>query len=337
MSLTSSRPRVRREAKRDWSSQLQDTGDIVGRASSIEEIVGILSRRGCTDLTSEIDFNKCSECAVAGGGYCDVFRGALRSGTVIAIKSLRVYDHPGTDTNRKKLLKHAAKELYHWSKLEHTNILPLMGLALFRGCISMVSQWMAYGNLTSYLSKNPDADRIDLCIGICAGLCYIHKIDMVHGDLKGANVMISSAGEPLIADFGNAHLRELTLRFTDTTNPGLSLRWAAPELFTDDDNKPNKMSDVYSYGMETFTGKIPFDDKSERWVITSLTSGRSSLSPARPEIIANDEIWEILTSCWMRDPNNRPTITAIQERLRAAEKSIRSAQREYNGEVSDKN
>ncbi|CAE6413358.1 unnamed protein product [Rhizoctonia solani] len=258
MSLKNSRfRRVQRGAGPDSSPQSQETEEIVGQASSIEEIVEILSKRGCADLTLEIDFNKCSDYAVAGGGYCDVFRGVLHSGTIIAIKSLRVYDNPGADKNRKKLLKHAAKELYHWSKLDHPNILPLMGLALYRGYISMVSEWMSDGNLTSYIRTNPTVDRMGLCVGICAGLFYIHEKGMVHGDLKGAsygspspaNVMISSTGEALIADFGNAHLRELTLRFTNTTNPGLSFRWAAPELFTEEDNKPNTKSDVYAYGM----------------------------------------------------------------------------------------
>ncbi|CAE6409559.1 unnamed protein product [Rhizoctonia solani] len=191
-----------------------------------------------------------------------------------------------------------------------------MGLALYRGYISMVSEWMSNGNLTSYIRTNPTVDRMGLCVGICAGLFYIHEKGMVHGDLKGANVMISSTGEPLIADFGNAHLRELTLRFTNTTNPGLSFRWAAPELFTEEDNKPNTKSDVYAYGMETFTGKIPFEDKSERWILKSLSLG--TLSPNRPENGINDELWEILSSCWVRDPDTRPSMSVVMEQLRIA-------------------
>ncbi|CCO35586.1 hypothetical protein BN14_09704 [Rhizoctonia solani AG-1 IB] len=130
------------------------------------------------------------------------------------------------DQNRTKLLKHAAKELYHWSKLIHPNVLPLMGLAIFRGHIAMVSKWMEYGNLSNYLDKNPSTNRIDL-----------------------ANVMISSEGVAMIADFGNAHLRELTLKFTNTASRGFSLRWAAPELFSEDEQAcvANMKSDVYAY------------------------------------------------------------------------------------------
>lgn len=37
--------------------------------------------------------------------------------------------------------------------------------------------------------------------------------------------MVSSDGTALIADFGNAELRELTLKFTNTTTGGVSIRW----------------------------------------------------------------------------------------------------------------
>lgn len=71
-----------------------------------------------------------------------------------------------------------------------------MGLAVFRGYISMISPWMKEGNLTAFLRFNPNVDRIKLvsgscwrytkancketkCIDICVGLCYIHTNNMV--------------------------------------------------------------------------------------------------------------------------------------------------------------
>jgi hypothetical protein len=37
-----------------------------------------------------------------------------------------------------------------------------MGLTIYRGHISMVSEWMDNGTLTQYLAHNPDADRVQL-------------------------------------------------------------------------------------------------------------------------------------------------------------------------------
>lgn len=226
--------------------------EIIGSASSVEEIIHALARRGCLDLTSSIDPAQCSKFPCAGGGFCDVFKGALSGGFKIAIKSLRIYDGPEAegDSNRRKILKRAARELYHWSKLQHCNILPLMGLAMFRGHISMVSPWLEKGNLMVYLKLNPDVDRIQLCMDVCEGLLYIHTREMVHGDLKAANIMVATNGTAMVADFGNAQLNELTMKFTSATKRGFSVRWAAPELLLQDDGpQMSKEADVYAYGM----------------------------------------------------------------------------------------
>lgn len=58
---------------------------------SIEEIIGGLAKRGCADLTPSIDLTTCSDYPLAGGGFCDVYQGALSNGARVAIKSLKVY------------------------------------------------------------------------------------------------------------------------------------------------------------------------------------------------------------------------------------------------------
>ncbi|EUC54411.1 tyrosine kinase domain protein [Rhizoctonia solani AG-3 Rhs1AP] len=197
----------------------------IGSATSVGEIIAVLAKRGCADLTEHINWAGCGSLPVAGGGFCDVYQGELYNSTKIAIRSLRIFDSHGED-NQTTMLKNAAKEIYHWSKLRHQNVLSLMGLAIYRGQISMVSEWMTNGNLSQYLIKHPEANRLALSRDMGAGLHHIHSQDMVHGDLKAVNVMISPEGVAMIADFGNARLKELTLQFTGTTLRSVSLRWA---------------------------------------------------------------------------------------------------------------
>lgn len=291
--------------------------DIIGSATSIDEIIAALAKRGCINLTSSINLAACSEFPCAGGGFCDVYRGELRDGTKIAIKSLRVYDGPNGDSQRRKILKHAARELYHWSKLRHSNVLPLMGLMLFRDHISMVSEWMDNGSLISFLRVNPHVNKIQLCMNICDGLCYIHANKMVHGDLKAANVMISRRGVAMIADFGNAQLKDLTLRFSNTGNNSFSVRWAAPELLTEDDgSQASKQADVYAYGMtvlEVMTGKIPFEGTPERRVVYLVAVEQKH--PPRPDVGLDDDLWEVLNLCWTPSPLQRPSITDVSDHL----------------------
>ena len=54
------------------------------------------------------------------------------------------------------MVQHAARELYTWNKCSHPNIMPLLGLAVFRDRIGMVAPWMENGTLRSYyLSDKP--------------------------------------------------------------------------------------------------------------------------------------------------------------------------------------
>lgn len=43
--------------------------------------------------------------------------------------------------------------------------------------------------------------------------------------------MVSSLGIAMIADFGNAQLKDITLKFSDTTGFGTSLRWTVCKYF----------------------------------------------------------------------------------------------------------
>lgn len=83
----------------DWHRALPDCNVRCYTAcvQPIEGIIGALAKRGCLDLTSSIDSAASSDRPCAGGGFCDVYRGKLKNGTRIAIKSLRVYESSPLD------------------------------------------------------------------------------------------------------------------------------------------------------------------------------------------------------------------------------------------------
>ncbi|CAE6536401.1 unnamed protein product [Rhizoctonia solani] len=200
--------------------------DVVTSAMPCTDIVAILTRHGCTDLTSSLDESACSSFPIANGGLGDVFRGRLINGMTVAIKTIRAYYDQGQLS--RAYHKRAAREIYTWSKCKHPNVVELIGLAVFRECLAMISHWEENGTLLHYLSKHPSADRCHLSTSICAGLVYLHENDIVHGDLKGANILIAGDGRPMLMDFGNASLLDATLQFTQTnTGPSFSLRWTA--------------------------------------------------------------------------------------------------------------
>ncbi|KAG9098021.1 hypothetical protein FS749_004907 [Ceratobasidium sp. UAMH 11750] len=131
----------------------------------------------------------------------------------------------------------------------------------------MVTLWMENGSLPTYLNRHFDIDRCNMSVHVCKGLVYLHSTGLVHGDLKGQNVLVSDQGVPMITDFGNAVLQQGTLQFTETMNaPQFTPRWTvrmveckrimttngccnqAPELL-DDGPKQSQEADVYALGM----------------------------------------------------------------------------------------
>ncbi|QRV92195.1 Serine/threonine-protein kinase [Ceratobasidium sp. AG-Ba] len=190
--------------------------------STLADVVSSLRLRGCTDMTSQLDVATCGEYPVSSGGFGDIYRCRLTSGVDVAIKTVRLYG--GSSDQDKKHLKHAAQELYAWSKCKHPNVQPLLGLAMFRGQVGMVAEWESNGSMPEYIEKHMDVDR---CVMIAEGLAYLHSSGVIHGDLKGANVLVSRDGIPRLADFGNAKLQEYTMKFTKTsTKETVSSRWA---------------------------------------------------------------------------------------------------------------
>ncbi|KAG9111308.1 hypothetical protein FRC07_008064 [Ceratobasidium sp. 392] len=183
---------------------------VVDSTMVASEIIAHLGSRNCPDLSDQLDEELCSRHPLSNGGYGDVYRGSLKSGESVALKSM-------IDT---------ARELYTWSKCQHAHVAKLLGLAMFRNQIAMVSPWMENGSMMSYIERNPSADRCQLCAQVAEGLTYLHHIDLIHGDVKAANVLISDQGVAMLTDFGNSILKLSTLRFAGTdTGCKISVRW----------------------------------------------------------------------------------------------------------------
>ncbi|KAG8730097.1 hypothetical protein FRC11_007426, partial [Ceratobasidium sp. 423] len=290
----------------------------IGGHMSVQDIVGHLAGCGCEDLTANLDPSTFSECPNSHGGFSDVYRGRLSTGAHVAVKALRISIE---NIENPKHLKRAARELYTWSNCKHPNVLQLLGLAVFRGRIGMVSPWMDHGTVPRYLDGNTAMDRCNLCVQICDGLAYLHEtgIQKVHGDLKGANVLALADGTPVLTDFGNSTFLGRTLLFTETTREGsLTGRWAAPELL-EGSGQPSKEADVYALGMtmlEVITGRVPYDGKGD-FAVLKLVSKKKH--PERPnehiptESRDGNKLWRLLKKCWAHDPEKRPSASRVAE------------------------
>ncbi|CAE6502262.1 unnamed protein product [Rhizoctonia solani] len=288
----------------------------ISRQMMAPEVIFHLVAHGCQNLTSAMDLGAFNDHPASNGGSSDVYCGRLLDGTQVALKALRISLN-NFSQNRPKHFKQSARELHTWSKCRHPNVLPLLGLAEFRGRIGMVSPWMGQGSLLRYLNRIPGVDRCGLCVQICDGLSYLHEIGIVHGDLKGANVLVSDDGIPVITDFGNSLHTNQSVKFTQTTShKSLTIRWSAPELLTGP-GEPSRAADVYALAMtiyEVMAGTIPYHKKKEKQVLVLLLHKWEP--PERPQGIPighgdGDKLWKLLGRCWALDPAMRPSASEV--------------------------
>lgn len=254
---------------------------------------------------------------VAGGRFSDVYSGTLASGVRVAISCVRTRR---TDDAAKihALIVH---ESSFWANINHPNVLALYGVGWYDGKLALVTPWMGNGNLRQYVHHNPGANRWEICRQLAGALDYLHKFQVVHGDLKTTNVFVSDEGVPKLGDFGKTARFESMFTDTCMQYDEESVRWGAPELITVESvgSVQSTASDVYALGMtilEVMTGRKPFHEyKSMASVAIAVIQGKQ---PSRPsELVADswlgDEIWQMLVSCWSFEVGSRATASEIND------------------------
>ncbi|KAL0580980.1 hypothetical protein V5O48_001072 [Marasmius crinis-equi] len=236
----------------------------------------------------------------------------------LCLKVLRFQDgeQNGDDVSR------LFKEPLLWMKLGHRNILPFLGLnvELFPRTLCLVSPWMENGPILSYLAKNPDHDRLAIMLEIAAGMKYLHSCQVLHGNIKAANVLVDGTGQCLLTDLS------LAVDFSGTVMSDArgdvakeSLRWMAPEMFRDQSQENPSIldirelsQDVYAYGctlFEIITGEPPFAHLSDDAVTSLILKNRR---PERPLIHwCPDNVWSLVVACWTMESRLRPRAAAI--------------------------
>ncbi|TEB29309.1 kinase-like protein [Coprinellus micaceus] len=203
----------------------------------------------------------CTASPVAVGGFGDVYKARLGDQDV-AVKVMRGAVAGGLSQH--SLIKCFAQEVVLWSHVSHLNILPFYGVHVSSSeqhgtppRVSLLSPWMENGNIIEYNKANPHIERGALVLDIVRGLDYLHSFNpsIVHGDLKGDNILVSPSGRACIADFGLGRLVQDKGWLTSAASTlfGAHL-YLAPELLDDQPTdigytaKRSLSTDVYAFG-----------------------------------------------------------------------------------------
>ena len=156
----------------------------------------------------------------------------------------------------------------------------------------------------------PVSSALDLALKISDALAFAHREGIIHRDIKPANVLMTAAGEPLLADFGLARIE--TDVGSDLTVTAIALgtpRYMAPEQATSL-KSASHLSDMYSFGVilyEMLTGKPPYDintDMGMEQVIRTIRE-RIPISPRRHRPSLSTSLEAVVMKLLDKEPRQR--------------------------------
>ncbi|TFK19388.1 kinase-like protein [Coprinopsis marcescibilis] len=263
---------------------------------------------------------ECDDQPMTAGNFGEVYRGRFQ-GQNVALKVVKLYQKSAVLKN----IQAVSREAIIWSNLSHRNVLPFYGIYQLDDKykrICMVSPWMENGNVQDYLKQGLCPNRVWLLSDVASGIAYLHANGVIHGDIKGMNILITDSGHACLTDFGLSNIAESNIiswsSVCSSSSHSGTIRWQAPEFFNPEDeaNRPKTTkSDIYAFACvcyEIMTGNIPFYEYSrDPTVMIKVMHGSRPSKPA-PDSDAfvsfglTELIWELMERCWQREPSLRP-------------------------------
>ncbi|CAL4989476.1 unnamed protein product [Urochloa decumbens] len=243
---------------------------------------------------------------VASGSCGDMFLGTY-GGEEVAVKIL----------NPKNVSKNAwdefKQEICMLREVDHPNIVRFIGSGTKPPQFYIITERMSRGSLFDFLHNEHNVldlpTTLKYALDVCRGMSYLHQKDIIHRDLKSANLLLGKDHVVKVADFGLARFQDPQGAMTAETG---TYRWMAPEVINHQpyDNK----ADVYSFGIvlsELMTSKIPYTGMTP---IQAAVGVKQGLRPKLPEN-AHPRLLNLVQRCWEALPSDRPTFTDIVTEL----------------------
>lgn len=239
------------------------------------------------------------------GGMASVFKAYdTNLERFVAIKIIRTDIAGGADS---EFLKRFQREARALAQLDHPYILKVLDYGEEGGVPYLVMPFLQGGTLKEKMGQPiPYPEAAALLAPIARALEYAHKQNIIHRDVKPANVLISQSGAPILSDFGIAKILAQS-GSTQLTAAGVGIGtpdYMAPEQWT---GAADPRTDIYSLGVvfyQMVTGRLPFSADTPAAVL--IKHLRDPLP--RPKSFVDslpDVVEQILFKALAKEPENR--------------------------------
>ncbi len=257
---------------------------------------------------------------LGGGGMADVYRAEHRNLRVDrALKVIRP-DLVSAEDFRARFLKEAQAV----ASLRHPNIVQVHDFGIERDVCFMVMEFIEGSDLKKIMLREtrirPVHRAVELLLQIADALQYAHSHGVIHRDIKPENIMISTAAQPILTDFGIARLMREGTRLTQTGAALGTPAYMAPEQALGSE-EISPATDIYALCIalyEMLTGRVPFAASTP--VALVMKTIQEPLPPPQsicPDI--GDAIQKVILKGTAKRPEERyDSMATLQRALRDA-------------------
>ncbi|KAJ0259974.1 Protein kinase domain-containing protein [Hirschfeldia incana] len=251
----------------------------------------------------DIDFSELTVGIRVGIGFFgEVFRGVW-NGTDVAIKLFLEQDLTAEN------MEDFCNEISILSRVRHPNVVLFLGACTKPPRLSMITEYMELGSLYYLIHMSGQKKklswhrRLRMLRDICRGLMCIHRMKIVHRDLKSANCLVDKHWTVKICDFGLSRIMT-DENMKDTSSAGTP-EWMAPELIRQEPF--TEKCDIFSLGVimwELSTLRKPWEGVPPEKVIFAVAHEKSRLE------IPDGPLSKLIADCWA-EPQERPSCEEI--------------------------
>ena len=239
---------------------------------------------------------------VGQGGMATVYRAVdARTLQELAVKVLSP-----TIGSEKRFVRRFRREAGLVSRLNHPNIVPVIGYGESHGYVYLAMPFIAGDTLQDRMTRKRlnEAETVRWIVQVGAALEFAHRKGIIHRDVKPSNILIDAGGNALLTDFGLARVIEGSSTLTGSLLMGTPA-YVSPEQARGD--RIDARADQYSVGVILYqiaTGSLPFEGETP--MVTALKHIQEAVPLPRyanPEI--TPEIEAVILKTLAKDPARR--------------------------------
>ncbi len=211
-------------------------------------------------------------------------------------------------------------------ELRHPCIASVYGVSGESHEFLAVSEYVPGGNIKTYLRHGGAfgiTPAVDIACSVLDALSYAHSLDIVHGDLRPQDILVTADGDIKVTDFGLAE----AIRKSSTVKQRYGMRsvyYQAPELAAG--NVADKRADVYSVGAilyEMLTGVVPFPGDTAVSVVLKQVASEA-VEPRAVNAAIPKSLSDAVMKALSKNPEDRYfSAGAMLSDLRAIQRSMR--------------